>query len=382
MTDSLLGIDISNTSSQNPAIQNIILQEVAKTYNDKNSKGEQAFNSYNQALPDMNFLLQQFVASRNNIEKFTSTQDNILSNQEILNAINQRSTDISRSLENSITSITDTTNSTYQNIINQLEAKKAAIEASSKAVDDYWNLSKNDFNNNYSTENDMKNKIMTANRIIQIQEEEYENKVFYSALFGYFLVYLISLAILFKIRIPLGMSLTFFGSLISLFSFIFVLMVLRKWFQRNNILYKIEHSTAKALKSLAEDPISNLIDELLGPCPDKCNNAPNPNLNKKPTITKNLTTGLEMKTDITTNVWKDGDVTGTIGIQPAYPGLPQSLLEKTVTNPDGTTSTQPNPLTQYTCVWNGEINSGINPSKNELKTNVPCEYLPGYIYKN
>ena len=390
----LEGVDISNTSSNNPAVNGIIAQTIAKKYNIKNTKCEQAFNNYNNNLAQMNKLLKAFVASRQTLEGFSNTKDGDLTNQEVINSIVKRSSDITGALTDANLGLQDVSNATYQNSIDLLEKKKQAIDASSQAVKDYYMYSGNEFNKNFTEEQELKGKIMTSDRVIQIQEEEYENKVFYSSLFAYFLVYLITVGILYRVKKALGMSFSLFLKFLITFTVILILMVIRRWLQRNSVLINIQHSVARAINDLKTDKLAVYIDELLGPCPNKCSDGSNPtnvpsNSNSKITPSAD-TTGLQMRTDLTTNAWVDGDQTGTVGIQPAYPGLPDSLIEIPQKNADGTDKTdaagniimKPNPLIEYTCYWNGGQNSGINPSSTELKTTVPCEYLPGYSYVN
>ena len=381
--NTLDGVDLTDASQSSPAVQGIIYNSIASDFNKKNEKCKQAFDSYNQGLEEMNTLTKQFVNSRKVKEGFTPTNDNNLSNEEVINSIIQRSDDTTGALDATTRGLTDVSNSTYQNNINLLEQKERAIQASSKAVDDYYKYSKNEFDNNFSEENELKNKIMTSDRIINIQEEEYENKVFYSSLFAYFLIYLIAVWALFKARQALGMSYQVFGGIWSAFTFILILMIVRRWLERNNKLFKIEHSVSQAIKDLKNDTLAGFVDELLGPCKTCPDGSTAPSSSDRPNINPNTgATGLEMRTDLTTNVWIDGDQTGTVGIKPAYPGLPTSILTRREYNDDETLSMVDNDLVYYNCYWDGRQNSGINPQQTELKTTVPCEYLPGYSYYN
>ena len=281
----------------------------------------------------------------------------------------------------------DTKVNTLQNTINILENKLEAVKQSNNALDNFWKQTNTEFNKNINLNNNEKNKIMTSNRIINMQEEEYEMKVFYSSLFVYFLIYIIVLCVLFKIRVPLGMPFSLFGTLVGISTAILILMIIKAFIQKNNILLKITHPIDKALSELKNDSIANAIDEILG-CPSTCpSSGGNQSSNNYPD--NQYTIGEQMNTDLTTNVWEYGDRTGSVGIKSAYPPLPESLLKKPELDNNGDpkkdsntgeTIYKDNPLTQYTCYWNGELGNGINPNNNTLKTTVPCEHIPGYSY--
>lgn len=379
-------INMSDVNSDNKVLMNLILQQMANSYNENNSKGKKAYEDYIKELPYMNALITRFTSSGNNnvnsIEGFNmNNTDNTFSDNEVAYSIAIRNNNIRNAVQLSNDAVNTVDATTLENTIRILEDKQTAINASSEALNNYWKQNNRDFDNNFNQSNTLKNKVMTADRIINIQEEEYENKIFYSALFAYLLIYLIVVCVLFYVRKPLEMSIQWFGGLLSLTTSIFILMVVKKWIQRNYVLHKINHSVARAVKEIAENPLMNMIDKLLVPCKDECvdkdknkiDNRPNHRRYSYNSSNPNAN-NLEMNTDNSENVWTDGDTTGTVGIKPSYPGLPKSLLEKKASNGD----VIKNPLTTYTCKWSGMTGTDINPSESVLQTTVPCEYLPGY----
>ena len=259
------------------------------------------------------------------------------------------------------------------NLIKLLEKENEVLSANSNLIDKSNNIYIDEFNENIMKINKLDDVISTKNKIIQINDYEYNNKDK--------IIYIMKTIILYLVLMIIPIIFLSLGYVSKLYGFLFIITcaiitIITKVIQMHIIKDKNIMNIVNKTKETARDFTNIFSKDTVKNCPKKCNNNNNNSDNenspqsKLPSYNKN--SGNEVWLDNSNNNWEEGDIPTTGGTKQGYLALGEEAEPMPYYN--GSADSK-----QYKCKWKYDPSKMTNMDKGTtFTTTIPCEFYPGY----
>lgn len=313
--------------------------------------------------------------------EYKSQIDSILNNQNYLfsevnkvypsfslsNLVSQAQNQERDKIKNITNSKDDKNLAVTLNLANIYKEKYDILNANDKLITTNQDTYLTDFNENIEKIDQLNNVISTKNKIIQINQYEQSKKdriIFIMQKIILFLVLMIIPVILMTmdyISIIIGIIFIIVCAIITV---VVVFFQLKK--MQDDELINLVNKTKNTAKDFAKTFVKNIVPkDFIKSCPSK--------QNPQVTVSYDNNSGNEVWLDNSENQWKDGDIPSIGATKQGYLALGEKVKPSPYYGGDPSTP-------EYTCKWTGDPSkrTNMNSKDTTFKTNIPCEYYPGY----
>jgi len=257
------------------------------------------------------------------------------------------------------------------NLMKLLLKENEVLGANNNIIDKSDNIYTDEFNENIIKINKLNDVISTKNKIIQINDYEYNNKDR--------IVYILKTIILYLVLMILPVIFISLGYVSKLFGFLFIITcaiitIITKVIQMNIIKDKNILNIVNKTKETAKDFTKIFTNKMrANSCSKKCNKNITEEDSQQPNLQLyNKNSGNEVWLDNSNNQWEEGDIPTVGSTKQGYLALGKEVepMPYFNGNPDSI---------QYKCKWKYDPSKMTNMDKGAIfTTTIPCEFYPGY----
>lgn len=257
------------------------------------------------------------------------------------------------------------------NLMKLLEKENNILSANSNIIDKSNNIYIDEFNENIMKINKLNDVISTKNKIIQINEYEYNNKDR--------IIYILKTIILYLVLMILPIIFISLGYVSKLYGFLFIIIcaiitIITKVIQMHIIKDKNIINIVNKTKETAKD-FTQIFTKKINPnsCSKKCKKNITEEDSQQPILPPyNKNSGNEVWLDNSNNQWEEGDIPSIGSTKQGYLALGEEVEPMPYFNGN------PNSV-QYRCKWKYDPSKMTNMDKGTIfTTTIPCEFYPGY----